>query len=151
MVKHQTVSDGTFASATEYMKAHVCSTTGAGIELIMKDEPGGALALLNQAADVAWTDLDLTAYTSATSRIVKLELKINVDTAAVDYALFVRKNGGSDTFYPALYVNSNEAHAFDIFSREVTLAMDTGQVIEYKLTAVGGQADFYIAVMGYYE
>jgi hypothetical protein len=153
MVKHQTVSDGTFASATEYLKDHVASTTNSGIELIWKDASERALHLANQVAGVAWTDLDLTAFTSATAKIAVIQLRLTVNTVgAAVCSLGIRKNGTTPTYYPIMSADPYFPIAGNYIAEVCLIGMDTGQVIEYHVSmGAGWDVDCDIEVLAYYE
>ena len=153
MVKHQTVSDGTFASATEYLKDHVASTTNSGIELIWKDASERALHLANQVAGVAWTDLDLTAFTSATAKIAVIQLRLTVTTVgSAVCSLGIRKNGTTPTYYPIMSADPYFPIAGNYIAEVCLIGMDTGQVIEYHVSmGAGWDVDCDIEVLAYYE
>ena len=153
MVKHQTVSDGQFASATEYLKDHVASTTNSGIELVWKDASERALHLANQVAGVAWTDLDLTAFTSATAKIAVIQLRLTVNTVgAAVCRLGIRKNGTTPTYYPIMSADPYFPIAGNYIAEVCLVGMDTGQVIEYTVAmGAGWDVDCDIEVLAYYE
>ena len=153
-ITHTTGSNGTLTTETIWQEEHTYTPATAthSHRFVWKDTPEEALSLANQAATVTWTDLDLTAYTSADAKAVYLQLLINVDTATKDYWLGVRKNGTSPSYYPYLRVNADNAHAGDLQTDMVIVGCDTGEVIEYyAYVEAGGQADFLIYVMGYWE
>jgi len=153
MVKHQTVSDGTFASATEYLKDHVASTTNSGIELVWKDASERPLYLANCVAAVAWTDLDLTATTSSTAKIAVIQLRLTVNTVgATVCSLSVRKNGTTPTYFPQIRVDTAYPIVGNYLTEVALCGMDTGQVIEYTVAmGAGWDVDVSIEVLAYYE
>lgn len=126
-----------------------------GLSLIWKDTPETALALSNQASTVAFTDLDLTAYTSANAKMALLQLKITVDTVGISNTqcyIQVRKNGQSAGLYGGLVITENQAHNGAYFLAQVVVGLDSGQVMEYALgLSASWQIDAQIDVLGYWE
>jgi hypothetical protein len=158
MVKHQTVSDGQFASATEYLKDHVASTTNSGIELVWKDASASPtpFPIANAVTSVNWTDVDLTATTSATAKIAIIQLKLTPNTVGASGVcqFGVRKNGTTPTYYPLIRIDIEAPVAGGFETLVTPIGMDTGQVIEYILSmteAVGWDVTLDIEVLAYYE
>ena len=158
MVKHQTVSDGTFASATEYMKDHVASTTNSGIELVWKDASASPtpFPIANAVTSVNWTDVDLTTTTSATAKIAVIQLKLTANTVGASGVcqFGIRKNGTTPTYYPIIRIDMEAPVAGGFETLVTSIGMDTGQVIEYNITmteAVGWDVTLGIEVLAYYE
>lgn len=121
-------------------------------KIVGKDASESALNLANQSSSTTWTDLDLTAYTSADAKWAYLRLAVHIDSYASGYVLLrVRKNGTTPTRYPLCYGAQEDASSnfAEIF---VWAEMDSGQVIEYDIFIDGtAQADFNIDVLGYIE
>ena len=119
------------------------------------------LADTNRTATLSWTDLDVTAQTSATTFAVILQLQINVDEmdqADTDYfELGVRRNGNTPTYYPCLQVRGwmRSAASPRRFYSQVIVGVDSGEIFEYQLTVLNSsataQADFYINILGYWD
>jgi len=158
MVKHQTVSDGQFASATEYLKDHVASTTNSGIELVWKDASASPspFPIANAVTNVNWADVDLTAVTSATAKIAVIQLKLTPNTVGASGVcqFGVRKNGTTPTYYPVIRIDIEAPVAGGFETLVIPIGMDTGQVIEYILSmteAVGWDVTLGIEVLAYYE
>jgi len=153
-IKHAvTVSSGQVAkSATQWNADHQTPGGSTAYGLVWKDASEAALTLTNQAATVDWTDLDLTAYTSANARMAYLQLTLTVDTATKDYYLAVRKNGTTPGQFPLVRVNQGNANAADVFMGYVIVGLDSGQICEYRIDVeAGGQCDVQIDVLGYWE
>ena len=150
-IKHSpTGVSGDKLTTTKWNADHV-SSGGYATELIWCATDTTVLSLLNQGATVDWTDLDLTAATSASAKAVYLQLSLTVDNGALDYILGVRRNGDTPTMYPCIRINSNVAVATDIWIDQVLVGCDSDQVIEYYLfIGGGGQADCSITVLGYW-
>jgi hypothetical protein len=150
-IKHSgTKADTETLYAAEWNADHVNTGTD-GIFFKWKDASENAMTSLNKNANQAFTDLDLTAYTSANAKAVVLRFRIVVHTAAHAYGIVVRKNGTTPSHPPTL-VTSWACTGPDEWQSEVTVGMDTGQVIEYELdVSAGGEADFAIDVLGFWE
>ncbi len=106
-----------------------------------------------RVADLAWTDVDITAQTSANAKYALLMLRISVNLGATGTigSLFVRKNGDVPVLSP--YVNKRchvgEADAENGF---VIVALDAGQVFEYTIiVGVGNTVSSVIDLLGYIE
>lgn len=120
--------------------------------IVWKDTPEIAWSVDNGSA-FDWTDLDLTAYTSATAKIAILCLQFTMgDTGtagATDFSL--RKNGTTDTTY--FWRTSYTAPDWQSLTANLLLGLDTGQVMERKITFATGASALYasITVYGYVE
>lgn len=124
-------------------------------KVVWKDVPERALRLLNQTEDLDWTDLDLTAYTSASAKIAILGLRLKIDSLTnTAVALWkVRKNGTTPSYYPRIRAGSEmgDTTYADLFEYAL-VGLDSGQVIEYELGVTGTiQVDVEIRVLGYIE
>lgn len=93
--------------------------------------------------DGDWTDLDLTAHTSANAKFVLLILE-HQDTCSANDNFSVRKNGTT----PTINIGIIASNATQFASIMVTCAMDSGQVIEYYATDA---SDTKIGIVGYIE
>lgn len=121
--------------------------------IIWKDASENALALSNQIAPIAWTDLDLTAFVSADAFIAVVLILFKVDKVGTfGTGMFeVRKNGTTPSVYPTLRYALGEVDGTYKYMA-CLIGMDSGHVIEYKLSvANGGQYDCFIHVLGYIE
>ncbi len=139
---------------------HIAGFHSVGQEVskvIWKDESEMALELVNQSTDVAWTELDLTAFTSANAKFAILQLMIGVDSitaGASNWArLAVRKNGTTPYVYPLLGIDGEWAVAgMYYYSQAVIVDMASGQLIDYCLQHNGtARVDLDIDVLGYIE
>ena len=153
MVRDVTWLDGDPLSATNLNRSKVASTTGAGIELVWKGASERALHLANQVAGVAWTDLDLTAFTSATAKIAVIQLRLTVNTVGATVCrLGIRKNGTTPTYYPIMSADPYFPIAGNYIAEVCLVGMDTGQVTEYTVAmGAGWDVDCDIEVLAYYE
>lgn len=121
---------------------------------IWKDTEGDALSDLNRTSTQDWTDLDLTSFTSAKAKFALLRLRTSIDSYTNgDVYIRTRKNGTSAsigaTGFLAAYNGIKRADLVDNF---VTVGLDSGQVVEYKVVVSGtAQVDFFITVLGYIE
>jgi len=130
----------------------VSKTQTTGLSFKWKDASEEALVLTDATSSVAFTDVDLTALTSASAKMAYLTVRMTIDTAAKDYAVGFRKNGTTPTMYPKMSVYGEEAHAADIFQTQMTVGLDSGQIAEYILAVEGGgQCDLLVHVLGYWE
>jgi len=134
-------------------RAKVASNTNGAIELVWKDASERPLNLANCVAAVAWTDLDLTATTSATAKIAVIQLRLTVNTVgATVCSLSVRKNGTTPTYFPQIRADTAFPIAGNYFTEVCLVGLDTGQVIEYTVAmGAGWDVDVAIEVLGYYE
>ena len=120
-----------------------------------KDASENALTDLNRTSTLAYTDLDLTAFTSAAAKFAILRLGISVDSISAGGSAYlaVRKNGTAPSAPPILWIGAAAGDAAGAYHYITTLVgLNTGQVIEYQIS-VGGtiQIDSYIDVLGYIE
>lgn len=121
-------------------------------KVIWKDASERALADTSRTTTLDWTDLDLTAFTSASAKIALIQPWFHVDAwTSGKIAMYFRKNGTTPTYFIQHEVSTPVA-GLNYFSPPFLIGMDAGQVIEYLLE-IGGvaQADFYIEVFGYME
>lgn len=134
-------------------EALAAAIAGGLSKVIWKDADANVLNLANQVASIGFTDLDLTAVTSANAKfaIVSLRLHSDISGTAIYNLLGVRKNGTAPTLYPAVRIMHDEPDG--LYRSEVgIIGLDSGQVIEYHLTvATNGQVDARIDVLGYIE
>ncbi|MFW9991892.1 MAG: hypothetical protein ACFFD4_07805 [Candidatus Odinarchaeota archaeon] len=119
-----------------------------------KASPDQVLSDTDRTTDQDWTDLDLTAYTSANARLVFLRLRIHIDSVSTgQVSLNVRKNGDTPSYWPLVFFTDADGRtAGGDYYAIVMCGMDSGQVIEYKIDVSGTiQVDSYIEVLGYIE
>ena len=137
-------------------EALAAAIAGGLSEVIWKDASERALIDLNRTTTLDWTDLDLTASTSANAKFAVLKCLIHIDSitaGSANYAwLELRKNGTTPTYRAGITVDGGWIIAGSYFVSEVIVGLDAGQIVEYKLTAAGTvQFDSYIDVLGYIE
>jgi hypothetical protein len=159
-MKHTTTGLGAEVSETMWAEGHTydasAGTQTEAFKFVWKDASENALTLSNiqngDPEESTWTDVDLTAYTSANAKMAYITLHITVDTAAKDYSFTVRKNGTAPDRSPWLNVDQDNAHVADQFRQVVFCGLDSSQILEYYLTVeAGGQCDVRIDVLGYME
>ena len=109
------------------------------------------LNLDDQTVTTDWTDLDLTAKTSANAKIAILELLVKLDSYTSGACqLQVRKNGTTPA-YNVMIDKGDTAIGLDTLAM-VLCGLDTGQVLEYRVRMTGTlQADFEIWLIGYID
>ena len=118
------------------------------------DTPVQVVAQEDKTSDIAYTDVDLTANTSADAAIAMLQLHLHIDSIDSGWAyLRVRKNGLTPTYTPFIgwedYHMSAGGYVENIVG-SVLCGLDTGQIFEYNLDITGTiQVDAYINLLGY--
>jgi len=122
-------------------------------KIIWKDASERALEILNSTTPVAWTVLDLTAYTSANAKFAILNLVMHCPiTGTAGWSTFhVRKNGTTpdNDWSTAISYNldNDSQHRFCAI-----IGLDAGQAVEYKIAiATGATVSCTLDVMGYIE
>lgn len=136
-------------------KALAAGIAGGLSNVIWKDASEVALSDTNRTGALAFTDLDLTAYTSADAKYAILLLRMVVDSVseAAFAALQIRKNGTTPDDAPRVYVGETKGDkAYGASYCFAIIAMDADEVIEYTIAISGTiQVDSFIAVLGYIE
>ena len=103
-------------------------------------------------ATVSFTDLDITAQTSANAKLAILNLSVHIDSYTSGFVkLSVRKNGETPSYTLGCFGidlpecnNSNQVQGI--------VGLDSGEVLEYQFEISGtAQADAIIDVLGYIE
>lgn len=127
-------------------KAYVDSLS----KIVWKDASEQALYLVNQTASVPFTDLDMTAFTSAAAKFAIINLWIHVDSWTSGHIVFsARKNGTTPAARPQVYAVIITG---SYTSNVLIIGLDAGQVFEYTLGFGGtAQADFIVDTLGYIE
>jgi hypothetical protein len=150
-IKHSgTKADTETLYAAEWNAEHVNTGTD-GVFLKWIDGDQTPLPSTNRVASLTWTDLDLTASTSANAKLAILRLKIHVNVGNKAYAIRVRKNGTTPN-NPSILASPWACTGADDYFSTVVVGVDTGQVIEYCFDVeAGGNVDFQIDVLGYWE
>jgi len=123
-------------------------------KVIWIDAPSSAMTDLNRVASLGWTDLDITAKTSADAKLALLSLWLRPDVVGTGIHSFlsVRKNGTTPSYLPNLIVNKAQITAGGEVQTFVIVGLDSGQVLEYYIyVATGWQIDTLISVLGYVE
>ena len=141
-------ADTTLVRPSNWNAEHVTDLN----KIIWKDTFGIPLDLSGKTADIAWTDLDLTAYTSANAKFAILVLWVRGQGAsrAGLTILEVRKKGTTDSL--ALYLSTGGYVQWEWKFTQIMLALDSGQVMQYTLDVSGSDStDCRIQVIGYIE
>lgn len=135
-------------------EALAAAIAGGLSEFVWKDASEEALSDLNRTATLDWTDLDLTAYTSANAKRVTCVLDIYVDSINGGEAyLYVRKNGTTPLHLSQALVQAKRGDTAGAKSRlTVPCGLDNGQVLEYRIYIIGTiQIDSHIFILEYAE
>lgn len=136
-------------------EALAAAIAGGLSKVVWKDVSERALSDLNRTTSLDWTDLDLTAYTSSDAKFVIIMAFVNIDsiTGAGYGNYYLRKNGTTPAYQPLSmfgYYRGDLAGGVD--TKMWVIGLDSGQVIEYKISVSGTiQFDTYIDVLGYIE
>lgn len=128
------------------------AAAGGGSKVVWKEPSERALSLTGKTATITWTDLDLTAYTSADAKIAIVLLTVHINTSGMTgSAVFIRKNGTTSPYFPRQYGISGVDNDNYSYGSHL-IGLDAGQVLEYYL-AVSPPAnlDMAIDVLGYIE
>lgn len=106
----------------------------------------------NITSSVSWTDVDVTAYTTSTTKFVYLLLVIRTDSISGGIAyLRVRKNGDTPSATPYV-VSPTQTGATGTKTETLTLAVDEDEIFEYEVDITATiQVDVYIDLLGYIE
>jgi len=133
--------------------ALAAAIAGGLSEVVWKDTPSNALTDLNRTVSLDWTDLDLTAFTSANAKFAILLLRMNIDAHTDgDLYLHTLQNGTTPSVSTMILVKEANAVASSFWEHYCIIGLDTGQVIQYKITLTGtAQIDSYLEVLGYIE
>lgn len=139
-----------------YLDADALAAAIAGglNEIIWKDASEEALADTGRTTDLAFTDLDLTAYTSADAKFAILRLFMYVNSITGGNAtLDVRKNGTTPDKAGRIKVDANAGDVATSTSQGfVIVAIDADEVMEYEIEVTGTiDLETQIAVLGYIE
>uniref|UniRef100_A0A6H2A2N2 Uncharacterized protein n=1 Tax=viral metagenome TaxID=1070528 RepID=A0A6H2A2N2_9ZZZZ len=129
-------------------------TAGQAVsKVIWKDAPAAVLDIDNQATSIDWTDLDLTAATSANAKFAILWMEFTVGAlGASDWSTFYLRKNGTAATTPFWQMFHNWPDWFKITTVFI-IGMDAGQVIEYKLVLPADANTAYITIhcLGYIE
>jgi len=124
----------------------ISSLTG----IVWKDAQPSVLTLTNQVADVAFTDLDLTADTSAIATKAILQAIMHCDSYnSGNLAIYLRKNGTNPTI-PVRVIFPSPVAGKDYYS-VVIVGLDPDEILEYALVVDDGQMDASLHLLGYIE
>jgi hypothetical protein len=122
-------------------------------KVVWKDVPARALIDVDRTTLLNYTDLDLTAYTSANAKfaIAKLLLVATTTGTSGQSWTAIRKNGTTPSYYIAVSAVHDLPNGF-ITSEVSIVGLDAGQIIEYTIVpATGATLTTHIDVLGYIE
>ncbi|MBA7573640.1 hypothetical protein ES708_15438 [subsurface metagenome] len=108
---------------------------------------------VNRTEDSGWTDLDLTANTSADAKFAILLLRFHLVAQGTGSwnLLRVRKNGTTPTYDSRIYLNNAEPVAVDR-TLVTIVGLDSGQVLEYTIDVnQDPTVSSFIWLLGYIE
>ena len=141
-------ADTTLVRPSNWNAEHITDLS----KVVWKDTFEIPLDLSAKTADIAWTDLDLTAYTSANAKFAILVLWVRGQgTSRSGLTIFeVRKKGTTDFLF--LYLSTGGYVQWEWKVTQIILALDSGQVMQYALDVSGSDStDCKIQVIGYIE
>ena len=124
----------------------------AGSAVIWKATSERILSDLNRTTTLAYTDLDLTAYTSAEATMAFVTFTIILDSYTSGIVrMKIRENGSVSPYVPVCYASISEV-ANNAWGYTSPIGLDASQVMEYTIEVTGtAQVDSYIDVVGYIE
>lgn len=124
-------------------------------KVIWKDISEYPFSFSSQSDDIPWTELDLTAYTSANAKfaILLLELGGGATSGSFTAYLGVRKNGATQSMPIYVSWKATQGVFTDAWKYSlVIVGMDSSQRIEYEVSMDGiGISNGDITVLGYIE
>lgn len=156
-IESANIADGTIVNADISNSAAISIakigssgiSNGKNIYITASPQASAKCLEITSSSDVTFTDLDLTAYTSANATYVLLGVYLS-DTGA-GAKIYFRKNGASPAapqYCYALYADVANKGS----SSQILVPLDTDEVIEYYLDASGtNTASCIVYVIGYME
>ena len=134
-------------------EALAAAIAGGLSKVIWKDASERALTDEDRTELLGWTDLDLTAYTSANAlfAIVQLLLIAKISGSAGMSIIQFRKNGTTPTYTPMLIIQYTQPN-WTYSTLIAIVGLDSGQVLEYRLSpATDATIHSYLDILGYIE
>lgn len=137
--------------------SHVAAFHSAGQEVskvIWKDTSITVLSDNDRTVDLAYTDLDLSAYTSNKAKFAILNLMLKPTTIGSGNfcQLNVRKNGTTASYSPSLIIFKVGIIQNFFQEQVVIVGLDYSQELEYEIdVGVDWQLDSRIRLLGYIE
>ena len=105
----------------------------------------------NRDADLAWTDVDVTAETSSVAKMAYVQINMTVDVVGlIACGVALRKNGTTPTDYPALIVDDGATVTAN-YTGLFIVGLDSDQIFEVDFIANGFQIDIEVNVLAYWE
>lgn len=108
----------------------------------------------DRTVDLAWTELDLTAYTSENAKfaVLMLQLKPNTIGTGSSCNVRVRKHGDTPTYVALLRIPKDGVTVPVATEEVVEVGLGPGQTIDYTIdVGTGWDIDTEIDVLGYRE
>lgn len=146
-------TDGYVLTWDDATSKWIAAVATGGSQVIWKDASERALTDSNRTTTLNFTDLDLTAYTSAAAKFAIIQLRIHSDAVgASGYSyLTIRKNGTTPAYAPLIMLEYGMGAGNTYFLLGI-VGLDAGQGIEYKIYVDADfQIDSYIDILGYIE
>lgn len=109
---------------------------------------------VGRIADLNYTDLDLTAHTSALAKFAILKATILITTVSPGNTaqIILRRNGDTPVSVMAAGGKGQVAGVSCQFQECLIIGLDAGQVLEYSITPGAGQTvSSYLELLGYIE
>lgn len=121
------------------------------VGIVWKDTQPEVLVLPNQSSGIAWTNLDLTAETSASASKAILQVHYKIDSYTDGtLRLELRKNGTTPALPVRIEIIPN-ATGSGIW-QVVAVGLDSGEILQYALTLTGtAQVSLSLYLLGYIE
>jgi hypothetical protein len=149
---HVDATTGIHGAGSNYI-AHFGQANQVVNKIVWLDASVSVMADSDRTVALGWTDLDLTASTSASAKfaILRLSGMCSVPGTGDTNALLVRKNGTTPANCPDIQLTYT-LPAWTAAQAIVIVGLDAGQVLEYSIAvAVGAHFYTYIQVLGYIE
>ena len=120
------------------------------VGIVWKDAQPMVLSLTNQAADVTYTDLDITSNSSTAAKIAILQVYMHcVSYTSGILAVYLRKNATAPPL-PVRVLFPTPIAGADYY-QTVIVGLDANQILEYGLIVTSGQMDVALYLLGYIE
>jgi hypothetical protein len=153
LTTHKGLTTGVHGAGSNHLALFGAASTVVS-RVVNLAEPVNVVTDESRTTELAWTDLDLTAFTSATAKMAILYIRfVVVDAGTSSYNdVRIRPNGSSFN-NPAVFVQGNAANDGANACNTVIVGMDADQVIEYSIDIAAGGVVLhtYIWVLGYIE
>ena len=150
---HAALTTGVHGAGTNHVALFPAASTVVS-RVVWKNASTFALIDTARVVTLDWTDLDLTAATSAAAKFAIVLFEINADVIGTgNYSrVGIRKNG-TNPASPILAVMDKAGVTVGVYHRVFAIvALDAGQVLEYTIEiGTGWTLTSYIDILGYIE